>query len=408
MDDLPVEGAVDNIPARSDPRLGVTIGALLSILCIIVCMFIIIRHRRCMKPSHPHTNLNGDHVRNTFSNQLGTDRSVVTTTATFLSSPNALSANCTADSHEMQTLILVSSNENIPATANCNGIQKKHESRSNGEYVVRYHASNSDCTNRCCDVNIESENEEHDQDISKRGLISSTPKTKHKPTGVNSEHVKKSINEAKATASSCENNIDDAEYNHNVLSSEAEKRLPLMNMLTNGSAKHSKNNATLPQYDTHHTTVQANSRQSPLKKLKNDSKLKNGKKATAKSMTSSSSEFDNSQQMLLLDPIGNETNSSDSFENSFVNESSTKDQNYRSNNHENHSPAQYNSYLFTAEGIENETFQSAQPKEECGQNSTKDNSNAAEALKFPNNGDSNVTYQKRVHEYRRPIVGPNG
>lgn len=68
---------------RHDPTLGITIGAILSICSVIICVWIIVRHRICIE-KRP------------------------TTAASRVSSPNtvALPPICSTDLHEMQSLIL--------------------------------------------------------------------------------------------------------------------------------------------------------------------------------------------------------------------------------------------------------------------------------------------------------------
>lgn len=68
---------------RHDPTLGITIGAILSICSVIICVWIIVRHRIC-KEKRP------------------------TIVASRVSSPNtvALPQICNTDLHEMQSLIL--------------------------------------------------------------------------------------------------------------------------------------------------------------------------------------------------------------------------------------------------------------------------------------------------------------
>lgn len=326
-------------------------------------MMIIVRHRRCLKSPHPHTNLNGGHVRHTFSNQLGNDRSVVTTTNTFLSSSNALSSNCTADTHEMQTLILTSSNDNVASANRSNGAVKKYD-------------------------NVNSDNEETSQDASNLGLISSTPKTKHKTVNVNENDIVDESND---------------EHDGDTLSHVDEKRsTPLM-----GNGKQLKTFS--PHNDLRHDNDQNFSRDTPAKKKKNDNKNNISKKP--KSITSTSV-FDSSQQKLLQESNENETNSSGSFTSSFENSYNNIDnrnKNDQNSNQDESSKGQQNSLSIDED--------SNQSNPETKNLSTNSISTTSDLLKF-NGVDNNSThetkddsfYQKRLpaYDYRRPIVGPNG
>lgn len=171
--DIPDENPEKNTSGRQDPRLGIAIGALLSLLCIMICMLIIVRHRKCMKSPRQNPDLNGGVGRSSFQNRSGTDRSTNGTTI-FTSSSTQITANCTLDGHEMQTLILASSVENITAT-NGNGITKIYEQHTNGDVIMRSNGGNN-----FCEPNGDSDDEENTQDMSRCGLISSTPKSMHK------------------------------------------------------------------------------------------------------------------------------------------------------------------------------------------------------------------------------------
>lgn len=160
---------------RHDPRLGITIGAILSLLCIILCLLIIVRHRKCMKSPQHNPNANGGVGRNSFQNRSGTDRSANATTVVTTSS-TLITANCTLDGQEMQTLILTSSIENIKAI-NGNGIKKDYEHLSNGVVAVRSNGQD-DFRNQF----QYSDDEDNNQDLSRCGLISSTPKSVQKAT----------------------------------------------------------------------------------------------------------------------------------------------------------------------------------------------------------------------------------
>lgn len=174
MAEIPDGNTAEIYAERHDPRLGITIGAILSLLCIIVCMLIIVRHRKCMKSSQHNVNANAGIGRNSFPTRFGTDQSanaitIITTSSTLIT------ANCTLEGQEMQTLILTSSLENIEAI-NGNGIKKDYEHHSNGVAAVRSNGFN-DFPNQ---NQYSDDDEDNNQDMSRCGLISSTPKSIHK------------------------------------------------------------------------------------------------------------------------------------------------------------------------------------------------------------------------------------
>lgn len=174
MSEIPDDNTDEMYAERHDPRLGITIGAILSLLCIIVCMLIIVQHRKCMKSPQHNANGNGGLGRNSFQNRSGLDRSTNATTIITTSS-TLITANCTLDGQEMQTLILTSSIENIKAINGKNGIEKDYEHLSNGVIAQRSNGAN-DFSNQM----QYSDDEDNNQDMSRCGLISSTPKSIHK------------------------------------------------------------------------------------------------------------------------------------------------------------------------------------------------------------------------------------
>lgn len=175
--EIPDGNTAEIYAERHDPRLGITIGAVLSLLCIIVCMLIIVRHRKCIKSPQHNDNGNGGIGRNSFQNRSEMDRSANATTIITTSS-TLITANCTLEGHEMQTLILTSNIDNIKAI-NGNGIKKDYEHLSNGVVAVRSNGGN-DFPNQ---NQYSDDDEDNNQDMSRCGLISSTPKSAvHKAT----------------------------------------------------------------------------------------------------------------------------------------------------------------------------------------------------------------------------------
>uniref|UniRef100_A0A336MHG5 CSON015462 protein n=1 Tax=Culicoides sonorensis TaxID=179676 RepID=A0A336MHG5_CULSO len=87
--------------SSDDSILGIALGILLSIFCIIICIWIFVRNRNCNKNQHqPSNNQTGN---NNHSHTSGRGES----------GQNAV--NCTADVHEMQTLIAQSDISTIVA-----------------------------------------------------------------------------------------------------------------------------------------------------------------------------------------------------------------------------------------------------------------------------------------------------
>lgn len=294
--DIPDEDERINASMHRDPRLGISIGVLLSVLCIIGCVLIIIRHRRCSKsPHHQHVNGNGNNTRGTFQSRSPLNRAPVAGTTMIVPNTSAqITTNCATDAHEMQTLIVASGIENIPST-NGNGVAKKLDNHMNGVVVVRNSFNNA---------NVHSDDDEHD-DLIRCGLISSTPKSKHKP--INNDHLKTtSTNHGSHTA-----NPVDLAYRRIDCDLDTQAAVEITpNLLGNGSLHQMK--TTLPPNKSVHSIVY-NETEIPaaMKRSADDNKVKQPKHRSStvhKSNVSIPSIFDDSQQSLL--PEANATESS--------------------------------------------------------------------------------------------------
>lgn len=293
LKDIPDEDEQINASLHQDPRLGISIGVLLSVLCIIVCVLIIVRHRRCSKsPHHQHINGNGNNARGSFQNRSPSNRAPVTGTTTIvpLNPPSSaqISANCATDAHEMQTLIVTSSIENIPST-NGNGVAKKVDNPHVNGVIARGNRNSFTNTTAHSD----------DDDLIRCGLISSTPKLKHKPINANNDHLKiTSTNLGSHTA-----NPVDLPYRRIDCDIEALAVEIAPNILCNGSLDQMK--TTLPPNKSVHSIVYKDTEIPPTIKraINNDDKItKNPKRtSTHKSNVSIPSIFDDSQQSLLPD-----------------------------------------------------------------------------------------------------------
>ena len=299
--DIPDEDEDDGINAsiHRDPRLGILIGVLLSVLCIIGCVLIIVRHRRCSKsPHHQHVNGNGNNTRSTFQSRSPLNRAPVAGTTMIVPNTSAqITANCATDAHEMQTLIVASGIENIPST-NGNGVAKKLDNHNhmNGVVVVRNSFNNA---------NVHSDDDEHD-DLIRCGLISSTPKSKHKSINTNNDHLKNiSTKHGSHTANPVDLAYRRIDCDLDTLA--AVEITP--NLLGNGSMHQMK--TTLPPNKSVHSIVYNETEIPPTIKRATDDKVKQPKHRSStvhKSNVSIPSIFDDSQQSLL--PEANATESS--------------------------------------------------------------------------------------------------
>lgn len=290
--EIPNEDYAMNSSIQRDPRLGISIGVLLSILCITICVVIIIRHRRCSKsPHHQHINGNGNNAQRPVPSRSPLNRTAVAGTTTIIPPASAqIPPNCIADAHEMQTLIVTASTYNLPTT-NGNGFPKL-DSKMNGMIV---HGGNRNSFS-----NMNAHTYDNDRaDSSRCGLISTTPKFKHKPIIVNNEHLKStSTNPGPFTA----NPVDFA-YQRIDCDFEALATDNTTNILCNGSMK-----TTLPPNKSVHSIVFNETEIPPT--LKRIPDVMVAKRApNTKSNVSIPSIFDDSQQSLLPDANATESSS---------------------------------------------------------------------------------------------------
>lgn len=186
--DIPVECYPSNAPIRGDPRLGITIGVLLSVLCILACAFIIVRHRRCSKSPHhhhQHVNGNGGNALGSFQNRSPLNRGSAAGPTTIISASSAQIPNCNTDAHEMQTLIVPTTIQNV-SIMNGNGATQKVDSHMNGAIATATGGNR----NSFSTTNTHSTDDDETSDLSRCGLISSTPKSKHKTIISKNDHLK--------------------------------------------------------------------------------------------------------------------------------------------------------------------------------------------------------------------------
>lgn len=299
--DIPDEDDRINASMHQDPRLGISIGVLLSVLCIIVCVLIIVRHRRCSKsPHHQHINGNGNNARGSFQTRSPLNRTPVTGATTIPTTSAAqISVNCTTDAHEMQTLIVPSNIENIPST-NGNGVAKKVDNPHINGVIVR---GNRNSFNN---ANVHSDDDDHG-DMSRCGLISSTPKLKHKTNNATNDHLKSTS--TNHLGSNTANPVE-LPYHRIDCDLEALGAEIAPNILCNGTLNQMK--TTLPPNKSVHSIVYNEIAIPPtIKRANNDDKSnKNSKRTTThKSNVSIPSIFDESQQSLLPDANATESSS---------------------------------------------------------------------------------------------------
>lgn len=290
----PIACNSDGCQPSHDPSLGILIGVLLSILCIMACALIIIRHRRCLKSAH-HQNVNGNdaNARNVTQNRSPVNRAPVATATRIPTSSSQIPANCTKDAHEMQTLIgTTSSIDHIPVS-NGNGVSKRLENHANGVIVTHCNRNSFGQTNPTPDNVAE---------MSQFGLLSSTPKSKHKTFNANNDHLKNiSTNFGLHTA-----NAIDSDYRRIDYDVEAFGIEPTFNILGNGSMK-----TMLPPNKSVHSIVFNETNIPPTIKKANDDKTKIAKRTSNHMLNISiPSTFDDSQQSLLPDANATESSTS--------------------------------------------------------------------------------------------------
>lgn len=298
--EIPDESFASNSTMQRDPRLGISIGVLLSVLCVVVCAFIIIRHRRCSKsPHHQHVNGNGNSTMNSFPNRSPLNHGPVAGAAKVIPTSSGQIANCNMDAHEMQTLIIPSNIESISAT-NGNGAPKRPDNHMNGVVVPRGNRNSFSNTHSTTD-------EDENSDLSRCGLISSTPKSKHKTqiVAINDHLNNTSTNFGPLTAN---NPVDTTAYRRIDYDIEAHGGELASNLFDNASMQPTK--TTLPPNKSVHSIVFNASEIPPTIKRSADDKAKSAKRSSAHvSSVSIPSILDDSQQSLLPDANATESSS---------------------------------------------------------------------------------------------------
>lgn len=323
--DIPDENFASNASMQRDPRLGISIGVLLSVLCILACAFIIIRHRRCSKSAnHQHVNGNGGNAVAAFSNRSPANRGPTTGATTLIPTTSTQIPNCNMDAHEMQTLIVPSTDIELVSVTNGNGATKNHDIHMNG--ILNAGANR----NSFSTTNTHSTDDEN-SDLSRCGLISSTPKSKHKPIIVKNDHLKSASTNfgSNVAANSC--NESNPPYRRIDCDVEAHCGEMATNLFGNDATDQLNMKTTLPPNKSVHSIMYNNMNEIPptIKRLSNATmtttpviatmvtptaapaaSVKNAKRSSANmSSTSIASILDDSQQCLLPDPNATESSS---------------------------------------------------------------------------------------------------
>lgn len=318
--DIPDENFATNASMQRDPRLGISIGVLLSVLCVVACAFIIIRHRRCSKSAnHQHVNGNGANAISTFSNRSPPSNGPLTGATTLIPTTSTQVPNCNLDAHEMQTLIIPSTDIELVSATNGNGAAKNHDIHMNG--IVNAGANRHSFST----TNTHSTDDEN-SDLSRCGLISSTPKSKHKP--IENDHLKSASTNfgSHVAANAC----IDQPYRRIDCDVEAHCGELATNLFSNDANDELMKTALLPPNKSVHSIMYNNMNEIPptIQRLPNTAtttmgptpavvttaavpaSIKNSKQSSANmSSTSIASILDDSQQCLLPDPNATESSS---------------------------------------------------------------------------------------------------
>lgn len=419
---FPSEKSSGTVVRSHDPRLGIGIGVLLSVLCLIVCTCIIVRHRQCVK-TRQQTEMNGGVVHHhQFQNRsMNVDRTTATTL--FPSPPNAIAPNCVIDVHEMQTLIVNASpatNDKLEIKNGKNGGWKGAENSTNGKYVTVLECDVDDTRHSDDDDDNGNDNE---YECSRRGLISSTPKGQRKSM------IIVASNDLSEQNSSTKNNPNTAESTTTELDDDNDAFVMVAsssktNILTNGSLRNLTEN--LPQ-DTglHSISINENDWRMAIAKPKPNGNVKRQSKPMAISLnTTAVTMFDNSQKKLLDSSIDSSSSSSSSCCSQNSSSNNRFNFNCKINSIDNiHSddvrPKKYNDldhnhFHHSIESIVNQ--QSSSPSDTIETIANGVDENIDEKCSSPEQQPSTIDlnedsyFQKRLQkwDYRRPIVGPNG
>lgn len=308
---IPDENYASNASIQRDPRLGISIGVLLSVLCVLACAFIIIRHRRCSKsPNHQHVNGNGANTVSTFANRSPSNRGPTSGATTLIPTTSTQLPNCNIDAHEMQTLIIPSSTiENVTVT-NGNGAAKNHDIHMNGILNAARNRHSFSTTNT-------HSTDDENSDLSRCGLISSTPKSKHKPIIVKNDHLKNASTNFGSHVAAANSN-DAPLYRRIDCDLEAHGAEMATNLFGNDATDQLMKKTTLPPNKSVHSIMYNNTNEIPptIKRLPNTTtttapaSIKNAKRSSANmSSASIASILDDSQQCLLPDSNATESSS---------------------------------------------------------------------------------------------------
>lgn len=416
---FPSEKSSDAVVKNHDPRLGIAIGILLSVICVIVCMWIIVRHRQCVK-SRQQSEMNGGIVHHQIQNRSINAERIAATTL-FSSPPNAITPNCVIDVHEMQTLIVSAApatDAKLDIKNGKNGGWKSTDNGSNGKYVA--------VIERDADDNRHSDDEDDNEyECSRRGLISSTPKGQRKSIVIvassDLSEQNSSTNKKQSTADSTTTELsDDNDASCAVVASSSKT-----NILTNGSLRNLTEK--LPQVHGLHsismnkndcwTTAEAAS----IARPKQNGNAKRHSQPMEMPLDAATV-FDNSQKKLLDSTIDSSSSSSSSCSSQNSSSNNRCNFNYKNNSAENiHSdvrPIKYNDldhnhFHHSVRSIANQRSSSPSDTIETITNGVDESSDdKCTSTEQPSTIDLNEDsyFQKRLQkwDYRRPIVGPNG
>lgn len=411
---VPDEASFDETLRNSDPRLGIAIGVVLSIICVLICAWIILKHRRCVKAHHQSSGgTNGGAGQLQFQARTITERSA---TATFFPpSPTAVPTNCVVDVHEMQTLIVLPTNENILLKNGQNGILENFGGNNGNGIICNGRTMVTEEQQRMPHAN--DADESHRNDVNQSNLICSTPKTKYKQMNdLNGNDLQNSKNGSNLT-------IEE--------NGEA-KNVTTTTILSNESIQNLTKNLPLDLQQTHSNDIVQLSPVSTRKINGNLNYRKNSQNSQNSGITSSSlsSLYDSSQQKLLDSVIDSNCSSNSSRCNSrkYNTNSQSNPQLYQqnqANNKNGHSihdttEEEYNGkasvigpIITKVNGIANDVDDEDDDDDEDVADSNGEKMNfikCSDKLSPMNDINEDSYFQKRLKkwDYRRPIVGPNG
>lgn len=402
---IPDEATFDKTSRNHDPRLGICIGILLSIICLLICIWIILKHRRCVK-AHQSSNTNSGVGQLQFQARTITERS--TAASFFPTSPTAVPTNCVVDVHEMQTLIVLPTNENALFKNGQNGIPQNFGS-NNGNGMICNSLAEERGSQNSGDVD-----EARCNNVTRPNLICSTPKKYKESNDLNGNDLKNS----KSTSNLTQEEIDDA------------KNVTVTTILSTESIKNLYKNLPLDLQQTHSNDIVQLSPVSTRKTNGNINYRKNSQNSQNSGITSSSlsSLYDSSQQKLLDSIVDSNCSSNSSKSNSRkYNNSQSNPQLYQKNPVQRHSihgtedvsvtEPMYTKMNGTASV--HDMDDAGDDDEEEGEDDVRIVNSNGEKVNFikcsenhsPMNDMRDEHYfQKRLRkwDYRRPIVGPNG